>query len=117
LGTDIIVWGWGLLTLAVIIGLICLAIMTVAVVKQRPEAVTNAINALLDSNRALQLVTICAIVMALLFLGLADKLKEGVLALLGTLGGYVLGNLGRQSSSPQRGGAQQSESSVGPSTR
>ncbi len=44
----------------------------------------------------LQLVTVVLIVACILFLALLDKLGDGVLALLGTIGGYVLGGMSQR---------------------
>jgi hypothetical protein len=51
------------------------------------------LNSFLTSSNALQILTVTAVLVAAMFLGLADRLNDGVLALLSSVAGYVLGSL------------------------
>jgi hypothetical protein len=53
------------------------------------------LNSFLTSSNALQILTVTAVLVTAMFLGLADRLNDGILALLSSVTGYVLGSLQR----------------------
>ena len=84
------------------IGLIGVTIVSAVWLRsQKGTDITPALSELLASNRTLQLITVAAVLMGLLFLGMTGKLTDGAIALLSSLGGYVLGALRQPNSGAQ----------------
>jgi hypothetical protein len=69
---------WGIVGICVVVtvGLIAFTIISVALVRTKAVAVSESLEVILGNERALQLVAVAAIIVALLFLGIADRLSE-----------------------------------------
>lgn len=78
------------------IGLIGVTIMTIILFKHKDgEDIVDMLKIVLESNRALQLITVSAVIIAVMFLSLINQINNnGVIALLSGISGYVLGSLG-----------------------
>jgi hypothetical protein len=93
--------GLGIIAATAAIIVVCFTVITVSMLRNKTVDVTAALQEIFRSERALQLVSVAAIVFALLVLALTNKISEGAIALLASIGGYVLGNLSKpQKSSP-----------------
>ena len=80
----------------IVIGLILLTIMFVIVFRHKEgKDIVDILKVVLESNRALQLITVGAVILAVVFLALINQINNnGMIALLSGISGYVLGNLG-----------------------
>jgi hypothetical protein len=88
-------WGVIGICVVVVVGLIAFTVIAVVLLRERPVEVSESLDIILSSERALQLVTVSAIIIVLLFLGIAGRLNDGAIGILGSVGGYVLGNLSK----------------------
>jgi hypothetical protein len=95
---------WGIVGICAVVtvGLIAFTIISVALVRTQALQVSESLEVILGNERALQLVTVAAIIVALLFLSIAGRLNEGTIGILGSVSGYVLGNLSKKESRPAR---------------
>jgi len=74
------------------------------------------LNSFLTSSNALQILTVTAVLVTAMFLGLADRLNDGILALLSSVTGYVLGSLQRSDKASNSQATQKSLEQQGKST-
>lgn len=61
-----------------------------------PRQATEAVKAFFEGGNALRIATVLVILGTTTVLAFADKLSEGILALMSGIAGYVLGGLTRQ---------------------
>lgn len=80
------------LSIIIIIFLIVSCFVAHTTIKHNPNA-AEFLNSFFTSSNALQILTVCSVVITAMFLALSDRLNEGVLALLSSVAGYVLGSL------------------------
>ena len=107
---------WGVIGICaiIIVALGAFTVIAVVFLREKPDEIHECIEIILGSELALQLLAVSAIVVALLFLGIAGRLTEGAIAILGSVGGYVLGNLskGARSSATKESATKESKSAA-----
>ena len=71
--------------------------------KQDSENATEALKFFFEGGNALRIATVLVIIGTAAVLALADKLSEGVLALMSGIAGYVLGGISRSNNGSDDG--------------
>jgi heme/copper-type cytochrome/quinol oxidase subunit 2 len=79
------------ITFITIVFLVAGACVAVTAIKNSSNESPLLINSFMTSSNALKIFTITAVLVGVIFLGLANRLTEGSIALLSSVGGYVLG--------------------------
>lgn len=84
------IWGLTVIYVAIIVGVVLVLWRVIGSVK--PEY-GGTLREIFRTIHFLELTTVLAIVVSATYLGLADKLNNGLIALLTGVAGYVLGSL------------------------
>jgi hypothetical protein len=90
---NLAIWGIACLFCIAAIGTIGFTIVAVTAYRRDPRSTSGMFFRILQGGNALRILTAFWVVMAAVLLGLAGKLTEGAVTLLGSIAGYVLGGL------------------------
>lgn len=84
-------------SITIIIGLICIAFIVVGSIAfwRTQKGAAKSFGLLFQRGNFLRIGTVVMVVVATIFLAIAEKLSEGAVAVLSGVAGYVLGGLDR----------------------
>ncbi|MEO3678187.1 hypothetical protein [Rheinheimera fenheensis] len=81
------------LTALLFTGLLVSGIAAIYAISKAPDTAATSLKAFFDGGNALKILTVFAVLVTAAFLALAGQLSEAAIALLSSIGGYVLGAL------------------------
>lgn len=74
-------------------GLLVSGMAAIYVISKAPDTAATSFQAFFDGGNALKILTVFAVLVTAAYLALAGQLSEAAIALLSSIGGYVLGAL------------------------
>lgn len=76
-----------------LVAIICITIIANRAFKQDADATSRAFRTLVRNGNGVRLAAVFTVIIGVIFLALAEKLDQGIIALLSSIAGYTLGGL------------------------